>query len=105
METRKFLCARCGRFHEEKNVMDFLGNLYHRINIYFGYSSPFDEETLEFHICELCLFEILRSFKHRPLIDGDDIVTAFDKFRRKEGPYYEDYFIKMYHRLEQLPIK
>ncbi|MEI3612253.1 hypothetical protein [Pseudogracilibacillus sp. SO30301A] len=100
--TKIFQCNRCGRSHKHDpdDFGDFTGNLFHRLQTVFGYSSPFDGDLLEFNVCELCLFEILRDFKYRPILDGEDPVKAFDAFRTKETPYYDDFFIKNYNELE-----
>lgn len=63
-EVRTFHCERCGRYHKETDDFDFLGNLFHKIDVNFGYSSPFDDEKLEFSICELCLFDFYREAIH-----------------------------------------
>ncbi|MBM7716165.1 hypothetical protein MHB50_18765 [Siminovitchia sp. FSL H7-0308] len=101
-----FFCNRCGRYHEcEPEDIDFTGNLFHDFHAYFGYSSPFDGDLLEFSLCELCLFEILRDFKHVPKLDGKNPVEAFDRCRTEKHPYYEDTFIKNYKEVEDLSKK
>ncbi|ONK22440.1 hypothetical protein BLX87_16105 [Bacillus sp. VT-16-64] len=101
-----FFCNRCGRYHEcEPEDIDFTGNLFHDFHAYFGYSSPFDDDILEFSLCELCFFEILRDFKHVPRLDGQNPLKAFDRYRAEEHPYYGDGFIKTYKEIEDLPKK
>lgn len=82
LEQETFCCDRCGRtFVQKVEEIDFTGNFFHRFTAYFGYGSPFDDEKVDFCLCELCLFELLRTFKHQPEIDGENVVTAFDRYR------------------------
>lgn len=104
-EKRTFHCDRCGRVHEEKEVSDFLGNLFHDMQVYFGYESPFDEDIVKFSICELCLFDFFKSFKHRPIVDEQDLVECFDVCRTQESPYAGRAHIETYKRLENLEKK
>lgn len=105
LEKKAFRCDRCGRVHERTENVDLLENLFHKMKVYFGYNSPFDDEILTFQICELCLFEFLRGFKHRPVMFDKDIVESFDVFRKEEQPYFKDAFIDTYNRLEDLEKK
>ncbi|MDA2292097.1 hypothetical protein PDN46_27965 [Bacillus cereus group sp. Bc191] len=100
-------CIKCGRFCVyDPDDDEFTTNLFHQMSVYFGYSSPFDDEKIDFTLCELCLFEFWKTCKHRPSSEYEkDIVNAYDHFRTNEDPHYKDYFIKTYKALEDLKKK
>jgi len=41
-------------------------NEFHSFNIVFPYGSMFDEERWKFDLCETCLVDFVRTFKHSP---------------------------------------
>ena len=76
--TKSITCNKCG--HTDW-IDDNGGNYYfQRLNCDFGYGSKFDMEGWEFHLCEECLIELVKKFKHAPLGFGDDSMYG----------YYED---------------
>lgn len=103
----EFCCAKCGRFYVyDLDDDEFTSNLFHQMSVNFGYSSPFDDERINFTVCELCLFEFWRGCKHRPSSEYEkDVVKAYDHFKENEDPHYKDYFIKTYKALEGLEKK
>ncbi|MDP7981529.1 hypothetical protein [Bacillus multifaciens] len=112
VEAKTFCCNKCGRIHERPEQpledVDFVENLFHKFRVHFGYTSPFDDDVVDFMLCELCLFEMFREFKHKPVIqsveedNNKDLVEWFDIFRTEERPYYKDFFINTYNELENL---
>lgn len=67
----EFCCNKCGRFSIfDLDDDEFTSNLFHNMSVYFGYTSPFDNEKIEFTLCELCLFEFWRdvNINHPPNI-------------------------------------
>ncbi|MFD1412372.1 hypothetical protein [Oceanobacillus jeddahense] len=116
-ENRTFHCNRCGRYHTEYEMDNFEGNFFHDFSAYFGYGSPYDDCFFEFTLCELCMFEIAKDFKHTPMIldkdpfaPPDEQVVPFDynEFQRRRTeptPYYKNLFIENYNDIENLPKK
>ncbi len=58
-------CNKCGRTDQltEYGLED---ELYHSFNISFSYGSMYDEEKWKFDLCETCLVEFVKTFKHAP---------------------------------------
>ena len=65
-------CNKCGESKKltgnDPNDTDrkFESNMFQSITLSFGYGSKFDCDWWEFDICEKCLVDIVRSFKHLP---------------------------------------
>ena len=62
-------CNKCGQSVSLKgpgDERDYKTNEFHAFNIAFGYPSKFDEERWKFDLCENCLVEFIKSFKHSP---------------------------------------
>jgi hypothetical protein len=87
MNGKTYQCNSCGRTFTDKDEIDFTPNLFHEFAAYTGYSSPLDDEKIEFMLCERCLMEIFRGFKHQPTVRGQNVVEWYDEV--KEG-YYEE---------------
>ncbi|MBM7598248.1 hypothetical protein JOC34_000605 [Virgibacillus halotolerans] len=62
-------CNKCGN-SIVANLRDGEGNfnqdLYHGIDLRFGYGSNHDLEHWNFDLCEDCLVEFVKTFKHVP---------------------------------------
>lgn len=86
-EGKVYQCNCCGRTFTDKGDIDFTQNLFHEFAAYTGYSSPLDDEKIEFMLCERCLMEIFRGFKHQPTAHGQNVVEWYDEV--KEGYYKE----------------
>lgn len=86
-QLKTYQCNCCGRTFTDTGDIDFTPNFFHEFAAYTGYGSPLDDEKIEFTLCELCLMEIMRTFKHQPTCDGENVVEWFD---RVKGSYYED---------------
>lgn len=107
-----FHCHNCGRFHQEHIDDRLEGNFFHQFQVDFGYGSLYDNEKMVFHLCEVCLFEIVKSFKHTPMFVSH---TPFGE--REATPVRFDYnyylnerssniYLKRdYDRIEALPKK
>lgn len=87
IEPVAYQCNACGRTFTDKGDIDFTQNLFHDFAAYTGYSSPLDDEKIEFMLCERCLMDIFRGFKHQPMVHGQNVVEWYDQV--KEG-YYEE---------------
>lgn len=71
MNRETYQCNSCGRtFTDKGDDIDFTQNLFHEFAAYTGYSSPLDDEKIEFMLCERCLMDIFRKFKHQPTVHG-----------------------------------
>lgn len=87
-KIKVYQCNCCGRtFTDKGDDIDFTQNLFHEFAAYTGYSSPLDDEKIEFMLCERCLMDIFREFKHQPMVHGQNVVEWYDQV--KEG-YYEE---------------
>ncbi len=112
-----FFCNCCGRYHkyDEDDIDDFVGNFFHTFRNIFGYGSPYDGDMMTFTLCELCLFDIAKDFRHapeliyhRPMPEEKPHPFDYEKFesiRMEEDPHYKDVFIEGYKRIENLPKK
>lgn len=103
----EFCCNKCGRFCIfDLDDDECTSNLFHNMSVYFGYTSPFDNEKIEFTLCELCLFEFWRGCKHKPSSEYyKNIVEGYDSARSTKHLYYEDLFIETYKNLEDVKKK
>lgn len=43
-------------------------DLFHDITLYFGYGSGYDEEKWGFKLCEECIVNFVKTFKHPPKV-------------------------------------
>lgn len=60
-------CNRCGKSTiSVKDEHNFDIDLYHNVGFSFGYGSNFDMERWSFDICEDCLVDFIKTFKHVP---------------------------------------
>ncbi|MFK7678648.1 hypothetical protein ACI3ER_11460 [Bacillus sp. Wb] len=63
-------CNKCGNVVEqgESHMSEgFLWNeQFKNIELGFGYLSKFDNETWKFTLCEVCILEMVKTFKHVP---------------------------------------
>ncbi|TGA96343.1 hypothetical protein E4665_15880 [Sporolactobacillus shoreae] len=85
---RMFRCDCCGRIYHYSESTCFTGNYFNEFDVRFAYGSPFDESYISFTLCEICLFNLLRQFKHQPTDDdGQNMVKQFDKYRKD---YYRE---------------
>ena len=58
-------CNKCGKT-EKITEYGFEENKYHTFNISFEYGSMYDDQTWKFDICETCLVDFVKTFKHSP---------------------------------------
>ncbi|SMQ78358.1 hypothetical protein SAMN05444673_3385 [Bacillus sp. OV166] len=58
-------CNKCGET-EKITEYGFEEDKFHAFNISFGYGSMYDEEKWKFDICERCLVDFVKTFKHSP---------------------------------------
>ncbi|WP_163103240.1 hypothetical protein [Peribacillus alkalitolerans] len=58
-------CNKCGK-REKITEYGLEENEYHTFNIVFAYGSMYDEQKWKFDICEICLVEFVKTFKHSP---------------------------------------
>ncbi|WP_010632535.1 hypothetical protein [Sporolactobacillus vineae] len=85
---RMFRCDCCGRVYHYADSTFFIGNYFNEFTVRFAYGSPFDESIISFTLCEICLFNLIRQFKHQPIDDnGQNMVKEFDKYRKD---YYQE---------------
>lgn len=58
-------CNKCGK---STNISDdgWEQGRFQSFSLSFGYGSIYDEETWKFDICESCLGEFVKTFKHAP---------------------------------------
>lgn len=68
------ICNKCGdscvtlRSSETNEIMDSEGLIEHEVN--FGYYSNHfqDGDRIQFSLCEKCLFDFVKTFKHKVII-------------------------------------
>mgnify|MGYP007112386548 CR=1 FL=1 len=69
IETKKVAthvtCNKCGHT-SEIDVNRFELNKFQEVDFSFGYGSKYDMEDWEFHLCEDCVEELVKSFKYVP---------------------------------------
>lgn len=63
-KTLKVICDKCGK---EAVVEDGMAFPYmHDVKFSVGYGSDYDGDTIQFDLCDECLTEFMKSFKHKP---------------------------------------
>lgn len=69
-----YVCNKCGKEEVEENPeQDFtVDNKIHELGVSFGYGSIFDSEYWGFDLCNDCLMEFIKTFKHKPDGFGED---------------------------------
>jgi hypothetical protein len=77
VEETKFIpesitCNKCGK-SEKLTGDEWQSNTFHSINLHFGYGSKFDMDIWKFDVCEDCLVEFVKSFKHEPEIQSEEL--------------------------------
>lgn len=72
-EIISILCNKCEREAHPSHPGDYWSqNLMHEIQTHFGYGSAHDMESWNFHLCETCLLEFIKTFKIMPKGFYDD---------------------------------
>ena len=69
----KVTCNKCGTSKEltgDEYEREWQSNKFQSMHNSFGYGSSFDNEIWRYDLCEECLVEIVKTFKHLP--DGFD---------------------------------
>ena len=64
-KIKKILCDKCGK----EGFIDNNGMIFpymHNIEFSVGYGSDYDGDTIQFDLCDECLTEFMKSFKHKP---------------------------------------
>ncbi|MBM7702880.1 hypothetical protein [Metabacillus iocasae] len=64
-------CNKCGKSEAligARAERSHKSDLFHTFEMMFGYGSSFDSECWDFDLCEDCLVEFVKSFKHAPTI-------------------------------------
>lgn len=106
-------CDKCGKSTVSiKDDYDFVNDLYHNVGFSFGYGSSYDLENWSFDICEDCLVNFIKTFKHVPsgfqldtsiaLVkdESDEHQKLFDHWK-KTGEW-DDLKYKSYEELVEL---
>lgn len=61
------VCNKCGCTSGKLQDDDsYAANEFQEFGTYFGYGSRFDMERWSFDLCEDCLVELIKTFKHSP---------------------------------------
>lgn len=60
-----YVCDKCGKKESESENV-FAVNLYHNLKTQFCYGSEFDGEIWEADVCDQCMIDFFKSFKHEP---------------------------------------
>lgn len=66
---KSIACNKCGKRSElsgSKHERELELNLYQYFYCNFGYGSKFDTDSWEFDLCEKCLVDFIKTFKHLP---------------------------------------
>ncbi|RLQ93688.1 hypothetical protein D9X91_17050 [Falsibacillus albus] len=61
-------CNKCGNTKKLSDIWDEYE--FQSFSITFGYGSLFDDQKWEFDICDTCLADFVKTFKHSPDING-----------------------------------
>ncbi len=72
-------CNKCGKtagLQGEDYEREWGANEFQRFSLHFGYGSRYDMESWGFDLCEDCLTELIRTFKHVPDGFGQDCHRA-----------------------------
>lgn len=69
----KVSCNKCGDANTDE---EYDKERFSEINLTFGYGSDYDNERWSFDLCDDCLTELVKSFKHVPDGFGEDIYYA-----------------------------
>jgi hypothetical protein len=80
---KSITCNRCGKHEKltgDEYTREFQTNLYQTFYPAFGYGSKLDMDRWTFDLCEECLIDFVRTFKHLP--EGYD-KTYIDKVFKK----------------------
>ncbi|WP_227939998.1 hypothetical protein [Alkalihalobacillus deserti] len=62
-------CNKCGKTKQlegEDYEREWQSNVFQSFTTHFGYGTRHDTEKWNFDLCEDCLTELVRSFKHLP---------------------------------------
>jgi hypothetical protein len=67
MDTKRTKIT-CNRYGITKAITDlgFEEDQFHAVELIFGYGSNYDTEKWEFKLCEECIVEYVKTFKHQP---------------------------------------
>lgn len=79
----KIICNRCNNEGQPTEFEDEIKN----ISINFSYESPHDGQTWHFDLCEECIVDIVKQFKHVPEGFKDN---HYEVFTRKQHQYIFD---------------
>ena len=73
-ESVVLICNKCGHnaIPMLMEHMTYEQNMMHAFKAYFGYGSNYDFERWEFHLCESCLMEFIKTFQFAPKGFGVD---------------------------------
>lgn len=64
---KEITCNKCGIHHETTGLPnDYNTNKFQDIVLHFGYGSKFDGESISFDLCDSCIEDLIKSFKHVP---------------------------------------
>jgi hypothetical protein len=66
---KKITCNKCGKTEALVGTeieREIQMNKFHTIRLAFGYGSNLEMEDIKFDLCESCLLEFVKSFKHAP---------------------------------------
>lgn len=104
------ICNKCGReFAQDTSDVwseHFWDSEVHSFDVGFGYGSKYDMETWGFHLCDDCLTEIVKTFKHVPdgfMMDGDHYLSperhqmVFEHW--KETGEWDDFYGASYEEI------
>jgi hypothetical protein len=113
---RSATCNKCGKTYKQNHDSDdYMGHYdglwdgeIHNFGASFGYASSYDEESWDFDLCEDCLVDFIKTFKHVPdgfreersyiiIKDREEHQKIFDNW--KETGEWEDLKYKTYDEL------
>lgn len=83
-------CNKCGNSVTQEQ-RGFESDYYQNINLHFGYGSSFDMETWNFDICEDCLVEFVKTFKHVPSGFRSDEYLVIDDESKEHQKLFENW--------------
>ena len=93
-ESTILICNKCGH-HTIPTLIEHMNydqNMMHAFKAYFGYGSDYDFERWEFHLCETCLIDLIKTFQFAPKGFGVDAgyeedpkaQEQFEQWKKKE---------------------
>lgn len=74
------VCNKCGKGSGKlEDEYDYASNAFQSFSTYFGYGSRYDNETWSFDLCDGCLTDLVKTFKHSPSGFGTDGYMPFNE--------------------------